>query len=227
MQKKMRADIEAFLPEIREVVKASANLGASEIVRIGVFVAEKVYALQRLTDSEKKTAVVELVAAALAAEQVAPAVSTVALEMLPAVIDLAVSASRGVIRLPAVSATAGLARFWSCFSRKGAGAAAPAVAKASEKKVVAKAPVVVKVSEKKVSKKCLSSVPLRAEPSAPSTQECSNCDCAALPATKDTPPETVSQKEPSPVASLSVVLEDGEIPSDSSSAKELPNMPSA
>jgi hypothetical protein len=224
MQKKMRADIEAFLPEIREVLKASENLGTSEIVRIGTFVAEKVYALQRLTDSEKKAAVVELVAAALAAEQVAPAVSTAALEVLPAVIDLAVSASRGVIRLPAVSATvtAGLARFWSCFSRKGAGAV-----KASKKAVSAPAPVLVKVSEKKT-KKCLSSSapPLRAEPSAPSTQGCSNCDCAAPSQAKDTQPETVSQKEPSPVASLSVVLEDGEIQSDSS-AKELPNMPSA
>jgi hypothetical protein len=247
MQKKMRADIEAFLPEIRELVKASVKLDVSEIVRIGGFVAEKVYALQRLTDSEKKAAVLELVAAALAAQQVSPEVSTAAAELLPAAIDLVANASH--VRLHPAGVVACLGRFWNCFSRKNPGLVLAGAVKVSKKAsavpVVADAAVadaavadaavahaavadapVAKASEKKVATAAVS-LALRTEKSSPSSQQCSNCDCEPQNSlTKDTQPAIVCQKESSPVASLAVVLEDGEIPSDDS-AKELPNMPSA
>lgn len=84
---------------------ADGHLDAGEVLKIAMKVAEKASALSGLSGEEKKAIVIHVVEKAIReavpAEQAEQVGSTVALQVLPAVLDIAVAAARGRLALQA------------------------------------------------------------------------------------------------------------------------------
>lgn len=89
---------------------ADGVLDADEVLRIAVHVAEMVNVLQGLSGPERQRLVIRVVEAAVRsvvpAEQAEQVGSNVALQVLPCVLDIAVSAARGKISLGKIVETA-------------------------------------------------------------------------------------------------------------------------
>ncbi len=99
----------AVVSEATALVKeclADGKLDAGEILRIGIFVAQKVNVLKGLTGPEKKAFVLDVVQkaaeAAIPAERREQVGYTAALQVLPTVLDIAVAAAHGKIALQRV-----------------------------------------------------------------------------------------------------------------------------
>ena len=115
--------MEAITKEVKELVTsclADGKLDSGEILRIGVFVAQKVNAVKNLSGEEKKKAVLLLVEEALksqmSAEQYQQVGSKFALQVLPVVLDIAVGAARGEFSLGKVNSAGVLSCLMACFS---------------------------------------------------------------------------------------------------------------
>lgn len=105
---------------VRECL-SDGTLDASEILRIGVFAAQKVNSLRGLTGPEKKALVLALVRkaveAAVPAEQHESVGYTTALQVLPTVLDIAVAAAHGKLALQrVVRQRVSLSCLFGCFS---------------------------------------------------------------------------------------------------------------
>jgi hypothetical protein len=129
---------EELVKDVKALVSscmADGKLDSGEILRIGIFAAEKVNSVKDMNGSEKKKLVLEVVTAGLKAalsdEQYQKVGSTFALQVLPVVLDIAVNAARGKIGLgKAVAAASGgiLSRLLACFVGKSVAVEEPAVA---------------------------------------------------------------------------------------------------
>ena len=217
--------------EVKDLVKsclADGKLDSGEILRIGVFVAEKANGFLGMSGVEKKAFVLrvvkEAVVAAVPPEQVEKVGSTAALSVLPAVLDIAIQAARGKFALEKVSAAAAsvapnvLERVRGCFSsflRSNRCDAFVDVLKGLkatvQEPVVAQGPA---VSQEPV-------VPAAPVPKTVEIRE--SVPPSQTPADKDVSPEKAPQAEPSPVASDTASPELTHPPEEP--AKELPNMP--
>jgi hypothetical protein len=187
---------------------ADGMLDADEVLRIAMFVAEKANVLQGLSGPERRRLVIRAVEVAVKSvvppEQAEQVGSSVALQVLPSVLDIAVSAARGKISLGKVVETAQkkwslacllgcLGHLWTAFvSRK-----PEAVLAALEAEVLE--PV----------KSLSESASLESEVAPPASSD------------KGDSPAPLSQTEPSPVASAVVVPL--EIRPPESAVPELPN----
>ena len=174
---------------VRECL-ADGKLDAGEILRIGIFVAEKVNVVKGLTGPEKKEFVLEVlkkaVEAAVPAEQREQAGYTAAIQVLPTVLDIAVAAAHGKVALQRVRERVSVGCLVGCLSglwgkRENPAAALAAAAAAVRDAVVE--PVAVVPAPVPV-------VPDASQESVPAALE-----------QKDTSPQTESPKEPSPQAS--------------------------
>lgn len=152
---------------------ADGRLDAGEILRIGIFVAEKVNAVKGLSGPEKKVLVLALlqkaVEAAVPVEQREQVGYTVAVQVLPAVLDIAVAAAHGKVALQRVH----VGCVWNCLSSLWARRETPVAALALVSKTALELP----------------------------TREVPNLESAPPLETKDTTLLKESPKEPSPQAS--------------------------
>jgi hypothetical protein len=152
---------------------ADGRLDAGEILRIGIFVAEKVNAVKGLSGPEKKVLVLALlqkaVEAAVPVEQREQVGYTVAVQVLPAVLDIAVAAAHGKVALQRVH----VGCVWNCLSSLWARRETPVAALALVSKTALELP----------------------------THEVPNLESAPPLETKDTTLLKESPKEPSPQAS--------------------------
>ncbi len=182
---------------------ADGSLDADEVLRIAMFVAEKANVLQGLSGPERRRLVIRAVELAVKSavppEQAEQVGSNVALQVLPSVLDIAVSAARGKIFLGKVVETAqkkwSLASLLGCFGQLWAAV----VSRKPEAVVAALEPVKTQIES--------------------AIQE----SAVAPPASsdKDDSPAQLSQKEPSPVASIVVLPLETRPPEDA--VPELPN----
>ncbi len=171
---------------VRECL-ADGKLDASEILRIGVFVAQKANVLRGLTGPQKKEFVLKAVQKAL--ESAVPAERreqvgyTTALQVLPTVLDIAVAAAHGKLALKRVSADC----LVGCFGGLWRLRAQPAAAAQLVVREVASAVV----------------EPVRKPEPVPETKSTPPSDASpeSVPQPKDESPPKESPKEPSPQAS--------------------------
>jgi hypothetical protein len=168
---------------VRECL-ADGKLDASEILRVGVFVAQKANAFRDMSGPKKKEFVLEAVKKAL--ETAVPAERreqvgyTTALQVLPTVLDIAVAAAHGKLALKRVSAGC----LAGCFGGLWGLRAQPA---AAAQLVVREVASVVMEPEPKPE--------LKAIPPSDANPE-------AVPPPKDESPLKESPKEPTPQASV-------------------------
>lgn len=106
----VHAHLDVFVKDAKELVSealADGVLDADEVLRIAMFVAEKVNLLQGLSGPERRRLVIRAVELAVKSvvppEQAEQVGSSVALQVLPSVLDIAVSAARGKIFLGKVA----------------------------------------------------------------------------------------------------------------------------
>ena len=181
----MAASAEQVLSETVALVReclADGKLDASEILRIGVFVAQKANALREMSGPQKKEfvlkAVQKAIETAVPAEQREQVGYTTALQVLPTVLDIAVAAAHGKLALQRVSVGCLAGCFAGLWSKRGNPAAAAAAVKAAA--LVVREPAVLEA---------VAVPPKSASPeSAPEPP-------------KDMTPPKESPKEPSPQAS--------------------------
>lgn len=176
---------------VRECL-ADGKLDAGEILRIGIFVAEKVNAVKGLTGPEKKEFVLEVlkkaVEAAVPAEQREQVGYIAAIQVLPTVLDIAVAAAHGKVALQRVRERVSVGCLVGCFSglwgkRENPAAALAAAAAAVRDAVVEPVPVAAAAAAPVP-------VPNASQESGPAALE-----------QKDVSPQTESPKEPNPQAS--------------------------
>lgn len=93
---------QAFLEDVSETIKAclvDGKLDSGELLKIGVLVAEKANKIANLSDDDKKDLVLTCIAAALkkqlTPEQFEQVESKFVLQILPTVLDIALSAANG------------------------------------------------------------------------------------------------------------------------------------
>ncbi len=199
MQKKMVA-LDSFVSEASALVReclADGKLDASEILRIGVFAAQKVNALKALSGPEKKTLVLEVVKKAV--EAVVPAERreqvgyTAALQVLPTVLDIAVAAAHGKLALRRVRERVSVGCLVGCFSGLWARRADPAAAAAA---------AALTLRETVLEPVAAPQAAPAAEPPVPKeTPESASPPPAEPQATTEASPPKESPKEPSPQAS--------------------------
>ena len=173
---------------VRECL-ADGKLDAGEILRIGIFVAQKVNVVKGLSGPEKKAFVLEAVRkaaeAAIPAEQREQVGYTAALQVLPTVLDIAVAAAHGKIALQRVRERVSVDCLVGCFSGLFAKREKPADVLATA--VLAIREAVVEPS------------PAPAPPKSASQESATGS--AAAPVDKDASPPQEPPKEPSPQAS--------------------------
>ena len=104
----MSAAPESIVSDVKDLVSscmADGKLDSGEILKIGMFAAEKVSQLKALSEGEKKSLVVSVVEKALKAvlppEKYEEVGSVFALQVLPVVLDIAVGAAKGQFSLDA------------------------------------------------------------------------------------------------------------------------------
>lgn len=202
-QKKEQMDFVSEASALLKECLSDGKLDAGEILRIGVFVAQKANAVKGLSGQQKKELVVETVKKAL--KVAVPAAQreqvgyTAALQVLPTVLDIAVAAANGKVALQKVRERVSLSCLLGCFSgmKNGQPAAVELALRTVVEPAVAPEPVAV------------------APPVAASPEE------TVKPDTKEESPQKESPKEPTPLASIEESPQEIRPPEDA--AKESPS----
>lgn len=191
---------------VRECL-ADGKLDAGEILRIGIFVAQKVNVLKGLSGPEKKAFVLDVVQkaaeAAIPAERREQVGYTAALQVLPTVLDIAVAAAHGKIALQRVRERVSADCLVGCLSGLWSRREKPA-------EVLAAAALAVREAVVEPS-------PAPAPPKSPSQESAT----APAPVDKDVSPPQESPKESSPQASAEAPPLESRPPEPA--AIELPN----
>ena len=112
-----------FLQDVSETIKAclaDGKLDSGELLKIGVSVAEKANKIANLSDDDKKDLVLTCVEAALkqhlSPEQFEKVESKFVLQVLPTVLDIALSAAHGKFDLKKSVESVGTVGWLSCLS---------------------------------------------------------------------------------------------------------------
>lgn len=123
-----------FLDDVSETIKAclvDGKLDSGELLKIGVLVAEKANKIANLSDDDKKDLVLTCVAAALkkqlTPEQFEQVESKFVLQVLPTVLDIALSAAHGKFDLKTSAQKVGMVGWLSCMSCASSSVEAPGV----------------------------------------------------------------------------------------------------